>query len=535
MWLAVMALPAISVHAASKPHLIFMLADDLGWYDTAITGDQSAEARHATRNLVQLANDGMRLSNHYVHWHCSPTRRSFLTGRSPLHHGEHLSGVTEDYIDLRWTWISEKLKSAGYATHWYGKGHTGFMSMRHMPANRGFDSSVLYLGGAGSYTNLQRWNGTVPLEAHTSRNPGEYSTDLFGSLAVTAVEGHDPSIPFFMYLPWQAVHSPYDLPPSCAEPTSKTCPNKIRAMIADVDAWTGKLVAALKAKGMYDHTLMVFTSDNGGTADTKGDVGGNNYPLRGGKHTQWQGGMRTTSFVSGGFLPSSLRGSTHNSSFHVTDWYPTFSHLAGVDGSDDAPVPPLPVDESRPDRDIYQGKRSWPPVDGINIWAELLGRKKTYDRTYLWLSAEAMIKDGRYKIVTAQQERKLTAFPPVTGWRRPDGSWVDGGKLDGPGCGLAFLDRAHFRPCLFDLQNDEREMKDLSRKMPELVAELWRELNRTALTAYLSRSPPEMRGHCNATCAGEKWAKIASSRRSVNGPICGVPGCDASLASIEWV
>lgn len=511
--------------AQQKPNLIFMLADDLGWFDTAIQGDQSPETREATKNLVQLADDGMRLARHHVHWHCSPTRRSFLTGRSPLHHGEHLSGNEDDYIDLRWTWISEKLKSAGYATHWYGKGHTGYKSWAHMPVNRGFDQSVLYLGGAGSYTNLQRWNGSVPLVHHSKKNPGEYSTDLFGSLAVQAVEDHDPSVPFFLYLPWQAVHAPYDLPPSCAEPTADTCPNKIRAMIGDVDIWVGKLVEALKAKDMYDNTLMVFTSDNGGTADDADEVGGNNYPLRGGKHTVWQGGMQTTSFVSGGLLPSKLSGSTHNGSFHVVDWYPTFCHLAGVDWSDDAPVKPLPVDESKPDLDIYQGDKSWPSVDGINIWGELLGRHNS-SRRYLWTSAETMIKDGRYKIVTAQQDPSLTAHPPFAGWRKPDGTWLDGGDIDGPGCGVAFKDRSSFKPCLFDLLNDEREMNDLSADMPELVAELWAELNRTALTAYLSRSPDSLTGYCNKTCAEQKWGTY-SGVKSTGGPICGVPGCDS--------
>jgi len=328
-----------------------------------------------------------------------------------------------------------------------------------------------------------------------------------------------------MYLPWQAVHAPYDLPPSCAEPTAETCPNKIRAMIGDVDIWTGKLVEALKAKDMYDNTLMVFASDNGGTADDADEVGGNNYPLRGGKHTVWQGGLQTTSFVSGGFLPSRLSGNTHNGSFHVVDWYPTFCHLAGVDWSDDAPVKPLRVDESKPDLDIYQGDKSWPSVDGINIWGELLGRHNS-SRRYLWTSAETIIKDGRWKIVTAQQDPSLTAHDPFAGWRQPDGSWLDGGKIDGPGCGVAYKNRDSLKPCLFDLLADEREMNDLSADMPELVAELWGELNRTALTAYLSRSPDALVGYCNETCTQEKWGTF-SGVKNTGGPICGVPGCDS--------
>jgi arylsulfatase A-like enzyme len=70
---------------------------------------------------------GVILTNHLVHFHCSPTRRSFVSGRLPLHHGEDLSGVATDDLDLRWTLISGKLQSAGYKTHWIGKGHTGYV------------------------------------------------------------------------------------------------------------------------------------------------------------------------------------------------------------------------------------------------------------------------------------------------------------------------------------------------------------------------------------------------------------------------
>ena len=81
--------------------IVFMLADDLGWHDTSVYGDQSPATRKATHNLTELANAGVRLSHHYVHWHCSPSRRSFITGRSPLHHGEQLSNIDTDDIDLR--------------------------------------------------------------------------------------------------------------------------------------------------------------------------------------------------------------------------------------------------------------------------------------------------------------------------------------------------------------------------------------------------------------------------------------------------
>lgn len=111
----------------------------------------------------------------------------------------------------------------------------------------------------------------------------------------------------------------------------------------------------------------------------------------------------------------------------------------------------------------------------------------------------------------------------MTGWRLPDGTWKDGGELDGTGCGVAFKQREHLKPCLFDLSNDEREMHDLSSNMPVIVEEMWAELNRSALTAYLSRSPDSLKGTCNKTCADAYWEAMYGGR--INGPICGVPGC----------
>lgn len=117
-----------------RPNLIVILQDDLGFRDTGINGASGIP----TGNISALAQSGVVFDRHYVHWHCSPTRRSFISGRLPIHHGEQLSGVSTDDIDMRWTWISEKLAGQGYKCHWYGKGHTGYISTHQLPINRGF-------------------------------------------------------------------------------------------------------------------------------------------------------------------------------------------------------------------------------------------------------------------------------------------------------------------------------------------------------------------------------------------------------------
>lgn len=503
MWvlLAVSLVARVSAEAA-KPHIIFILQDDFGHHDSALYG--SVAEKEAAYNITKLARQGVLLDRHYVHWHCSPTRRSFLTGRLPLHHGEFLSGVDSDDIDLRYTWISEKLQTAGYISHWYGKGHTGYRSMNHMPVRRGFNGgSVLFLAGSGSYTKLPRWNGTQPL-----LNNQEYSTDLFGSLAVQAIESHDPAVPLFIYLPFQAVHSPYDLPPTCS---SSQCPSSIRCMIRDADRWIGKLVAALKVKGMYENTLIVYSSDNGGVSE------GINYPLRGEKHTNYEGGMRVAAFVSGGCVPESARGTRYAGALHIVDWYPTFAALAGVDGSDDPPVPPLPVVVSQPERDIYQGGKSFPPVDGRDVWDIIIGKSQEVAHNSLWLSNEVLVR-GQYKLVVAQPNPKLVYDKAENlGWKYPNGSWEQAERETWP-CN-AYHGRSHFRPCLFDLGEDPQERRNLAPTLQDVVLDMWAELNRTGLTAFTSRSPDRLLGPCHPRCAYKKW-------QGLPGPVCGVPGCE---------
>ena len=153
--------------AGPKPHIIFFLQDDLGHHNVAFNADRtdwpSADVAAVSSNTSALAREGIILDRHYTHWHCSPTRRSLLTGRLPLHHGELLSHIATDDIDLRWTTLGQKLESVGYKSYWFGKGHTGYMSMAHLPVNIGFSSGHLgFLSGAMKYHGKQRWKGEAP-------------------------------------------------------------------------------------------------------------------------------------------------------------------------------------------------------------------------------------------------------------------------------------------------------------------------------------------------------------------------------------
>ena len=440
------------------------MLQDLGHYDVAFNGNTAAE--QITHNITKLARSGIILDNHFVHWHCSPTRRSFITGRLPVHHHEQLSGVTTDDIDLRYSWISDKLHGAGYESYWFGKGHTGYKSMKHLPAAHHFKHFVGFLGGSQSYRSTDRWEDESPmtndtefrqppascvppaiktagddawhsLEAaeaaqgcaaiiiynqtafrcngaenrsaaatpdaccadcaaagkgcshwsfdpaaaaattqslpcimwpgrcttqhtdgatsgvmfHPTGPPGPpapkpfptppdgkchadtYSTTLYGEstalspppvifsyksekslcgtgeLCLQAVEMHDPTVPFFLYFAIQAVHTPYDPVPFWHNGST------YMGMLWDSDVYIGAIANALKAKGMYDHTLIVYSADNGGPGL------GLNYPMRGEKHTNWNGGLRAAAFVSGGLIPPSLRGTSSVINCHIVDWY----------------------------------------------------------------------------------------------------------------------------------------------------------------------------------------------------------------------
>jgi arylsulfatase A-like enzyme len=347
--------------ALQRPHIFFVLQDDYGWNDF-----HGPALLPFHGNLTALAKEGIMLTNHLVHYHCSPTRRSFISGRLPIHHGEELSPTAADNVDLRWSLVSNKLHDAGYKTHWVGKGHVGFLSMAHLPTHRGFDTFTGFLSGGQSYTSGDRWHNEGPL------NDTTYSSDLYGRTAVAIVEAHpDPAgatSPLFLYLPWQAVHSPYDnVPGFDCESSYPPYPGVYAGMLNEADIYMGQLRTTLRQRKMWENSLIVYCSDNGGVSEN--GLAGVNYPLRGEKHTNWAGGYRVAAFISGGVVPSALRGTTSNLRLHVVDWYPSFCAAAGLTSaqcSDDSPVKPLPVDPSDPAKDIYSNG-AWPSLDGIDV------------------------------------------------------------------------------------------------------------------------------------------------------------------------
>lgn len=333
----------------------------------------------------------------------------------------------------------------------------------------------------------------------------------------------------------QAVHDPYDAPPD-----PKPEGTVLQQMLWAADKYVGALVDLLKTKGMWANTLVVYSADNGGTTQ------GTNWPKRGQKHTSWQGGMNVAAFVSGGVLPQKHRGITADVAVHIVDWYSTFCTLAGVDPRDDGPQAPYPVNPSLepvlpPPLDIY-GDDSWPAVDGVDLWPILLDPKRRNERgaahEELALSREVLLLNGTWKIVVAQPDPSILAMkndmPPhnneTTGWRYRNHTWFEPSAFDKSGCGMNFLDRSVFKPCVFDIAEDPREMNDISTERTELLLDLWGRLNQSFLTWYHSRTPDSMLGHCDNSCAMTYWKSLGSDKG--DGPTCGVPGCNGSEMSL---
>ena len=501
--------------AAPPPHLVMILQDDLGFYDVAFNGNTGNQ--DVTANVTALATSGIVLDAHYVFYWCSPTRRAFLTGRLPLHQGEMLSEDATDDIDLRWDIITQRLQPAGYKSYWYGKGHTGYKSMAHLPTSRGFENFTGFLIGSQSYRSGDRWRN------EESFGSMMYSTDLYGEATLATVEKHDASTPLFLYLPWQAVHSPYDQVPGWPYKKGDDA-NTYRGMLWRSDHYVGALTAMLKSKGMWDNTLIVYSADNGGRG------AGVNYPFRGEKRTNFEGGIRAAAFVSGGLVPAKLRGTHSSVRLHIVDWFPTFCQLAGVDPGNVPPEPPLPIDPSNPTKDIY-GNNSWPSLDGIDVWPLLMRgeRNITAAHPILVISREVIFMD-QYKLLVAQRGNTHQGHDLFEqNWQHKNGTWFVSPHYSSK-CGTIAPWPANDKtalPCLFDIFADSNETHDLSEDPAHasIFQHMWTTLNHSWLTYYHARSPSAMMGVCDAKCSTAKWRKV--NPKNGGGPVCGVPGCDA--------
>ncbi len=277
--------------AAPPPHILYIVADDLGWKDVGFHGGADIQ----TPNLDRLAATGTRLEQFYVQPFCTPSRAALMTGRYPYRYGlqtivipsKGTYGLATDEVTM-----PQVLKEAGYATVMIGKWHLGHADQKYWPRQRGFDyhyGAVLgeidyFTHSAHDVLDWQRNNRTVKEQG--------YVTQLLGKDAVKQIRAHDGKQPMFLYLAFTAPHTPYQAPPEYVQRFQHIADETRRtyvAMVACLDDEIGKVLAALEEKQMRANTLIVFHSDNGGTRDARFTGEGNvkkvpcdNGPLRAG-------------------------------------------------------------------------------------------------------------------------------------------------------------------------------------------------------------------------------------------------------------
>ena len=443
--------------AGKKPHLVFMLVDDWGWANVGYHRNPPTK-EVVTPHIDSLVKEGLELDQHYVYQFCSPSRSCLMSGRLPIHvndlnlepnvynPNDPVSGFAG--IPRNMTGLATKLVQAGYAAHQVGKWDAGMATPDHTPKGRGFQSSFGYFHHANDFYTEKagaKCNGTMITDLWdfdapaTGENGTIYEEAMFKKHLLDVVNNHDPSIPLFLYYAPHIVHTPLQVPDDYLN-KFKFIDDKDRqiyhAMVNYLDDVVGDLTDALKKRGLWDDLLFVTSSDNGGPEYPGG--GANNYPLRGGKMTSWQGGIRVNAFVSGGFLPENMSGKKTDGYVHLADWYGTFCALAGIDSTDERAA-----------------KANLPPVDSLNMWPFISGLDSKSPRTDIPANIETLISDD-YKIILGDVEQ--------AGWTGPQYP-----NLTNPAGGIKAVEHCGDTGCLYNIKNDPEERVNLASKMPDML------------------------------------------------------------------
>lgn len=279
--------------ARRRPNVLVILADDLGYADVGFQGCRDVPTPH----IDALAKHGVRFTNGYVSAPvCSPMRAGFITGRYQQRFGHEFNPgppgrVAAGYgVPLDQPMLPALMKSNGYATGIVGKWHLGVEEKFH-PLLRGFDEFFGFLYGAHSYLDARADPINPIMRGHEIIEEETYLTDAFSREAAAFIERHRER-PFFLFLSYNAVHTPMEATPRYLDRFPDVRPPRRRsyaAMLSAMDDGIGVVLDALRTHGLERDTLVVFLSDNGGPP---GANASRNDPLREGKGTVYEGGIR---------------------------------------------------------------------------------------------------------------------------------------------------------------------------------------------------------------------------------------------------
>ena len=465
--------------SSAKPSVVLILIDDLGWADLACQGSRYFETPH----LDRLASEGVRFTNAYSACTvCSPTRAAVLTGKYParLHITDWIPGHARPDARLRvpdWTQrlpheevtIAEALKTAGYATASVGKWHLG--GREHWPESQGFDSNR---GGCekGQPPSYFSPYGIPTLQ---EGSPGEYLTDRESFEACRFIESNRER-PFFLYLPHHCVHTPLQAKKELVErfqgkvrPGMRHTNPTYAAMLRSLDESVGRIRANLSDLGIAGRTVIFLTGDNGGLLGGGRTPVTSNAPLRAGKGSSYEGGVRVPLIVRWpGVTPA---GSTCEEPVISVDFLPTILQIAGLEISG-------------------LGK------EGVAAAGAADGAKSASQPTQVGDVAHDGRVDGVSLVPVLKNPEAKLARKAVY-WHyphyHPGGATPYGAVRQGSWKLIEFYEDGRLE--LYDLAKDVGETRDLALKMPEKAAELRQDLHawRARVGAQMPTENPEHR------------------------------------------
>lgn len=446
--------------AAERPNVLFILADDLGWGDLGCYGNPDLD----TPVIDSLSEGGVRMTAHYSPSPlCSPARAGYLTGRF-----NHRTGAVDvpsnrglDRIDLSEKTFGDYFRHAGYATALIGKWHNGLYCRDYLPHQRGFDRFFGFPNGGQDY-----WKWNLLRNDDAVAHDGRYLSDALNDEAIEFIRARGEK-PFAMFLAHHAPHGPLQAP----EPVVKKYRERLGAtaseavvvtyaMIEAMDAGLGRVFQSLKDEGLWENTVIVFTSDNGPVLGRDAQLGPQarfNGVFSGQKQDVLEGGIRVPCIVAWpGRIPA---GKVIDTPVHGCDWLPTLFALTG------AMVP--------------EGAK---PFDGLDILPLLTGEPlpNLAKRTLLFQRnryapvrhANAAIREGPWKLYwpgSAEPLKKDSARDNPSYQRgivKPHWEMPMDRQLDAP------TTESQPGPRLYDIETDPSEEHDVASVHPEVVRAL---------------------------------------------------------------
>ena len=524
-------LQIMQMYCHDPPNIVFVLFDDVGWAD--FNYNVGGESAIPTPNLDRLASQGLKLKSHYVHSSCTPSRASLMTGRYSPNTGlpcamfpGSVAGLPDEMATM-----PQLLRRAGYSAHMVGKWHIGHAQWKQGPVGRGFESHTgSFMWNLESYSKLMwknpletvgsDWVAAYENGSYTHKAEPRHATIAITEEAISRMEEHIGDHPLFLYVSYTAAHTPLQPEPEWLEECGHI-PHLWRRQYCGMMVGLDKAVSnLLESAGniLGKNTVVVVTSDNGGSVW----FGGLNAPLRSGKLTPFEGGVRVPGFVvdlSSNFVKTGGGSLTHM--IHISDWLPTFLSWAGSSHL----VSGLFLDGLDQSEALKHNKEV-----RTEILLELFTEKESHDQ-----SQSSAFRRGKYKLIlgnirdphwysepttdrVATSDRSFFVWCIETFIRLLE-SMFGNGPIDVPwdiaiNMGLfgRYAALEGQQVLLFDIEKDPQEKNDISKDHADIVKELIEEIEklklmRPAHPRYWMMSPNWTEGFLEGDCegAGKSW------------------------------